>query len=415
MIRSIAMAAAITTMGTLPVFLLSAQAVLVQEEVGISNLQVGLAASTFFATAALASVPAGYVVERVGRRFSAAGAGLLATSSLLGVSIFPSPYPLLMVFIAMGGVANALGQVAANVLLTQAVPRARQGLAFGTKQSAVPVSSLLGGLAVPMIGVTVGWRWAFAGGAALALTVAILSLLPGEDRGGERRAAGRPRALAPASWALVVVAVGTGLASAATNALAAYLVVWSVQVGFEPSSAGFLLAAASAGSVIARVALGMAADRHEWKVLPVVAAQLAVGSLSFVLLSGGRQASVAIGALIAFWIGWAWPGLLVLAVVRSSPASPGISTSIMQMGAFVGGAAGPAIFGLLAAAHSFAFAWRSGAASLAFAAALLFIGGRGLTESPGKSRDVPPGHPSSSCAAPLPEESPRPPGPSSES
>ena len=376
MVRAMLAAAAITTMGTLPIFLLTAQAVLVQQDLGVTNAQVGTAATVFFATAALGSVPAGRLSERLGPRASPTVAGLLAVVSLLGIALFPVSYPLLLAFLVIGGLANAVAQVSANVLLAKVVPVRRQGLAFGIKQSAIPISMLLGGLAVPAIGVTLGWRWAYAGAAVLALTVAFVApRAAGNSRGAERPRASPPGVVvATATAPLAVIAIATGLASAGTNALGAYLVIWSVHVGVEASLAGFLLAAASFLSISARILSGIAADRRGRRNLPVVAGHLAVGAVSLLFLATGGTTALVIGALAAFAIGWSWPGLLFLAVVRSRPGSPGVSTSIIQAGAFVGGAAGPGIFGVLVEAFSFETAWRTAAGSMALAAALVLIG-----------------------------------------
>ena len=113
------------------------------------------------------------MVERIGphrgMRLAAAG----SAASLLGVALWPVleragrlPRP--------RGLANAVSHPAANLSLAREVPAGRQGLSFGIKQAAIPVATLLAGLAVPTIAVTLGWRWAFAGGAALALAVAFL-------------------------------------------------------------------------------------------------------------------------------------------------------------------------------------------------------------------------------------------------
>ena len=40
------------------------------------------------------------------------------------------------------------------------------------KQAAIPAATLLSGLAVPLVGTTIGWRWAFTGCALGALAVA---------------------------------------------------------------------------------------------------------------------------------------------------------------------------------------------------------------------------------------------------
>ena len=70
------------------------------------------------------------------------GAGLVlaATARLVRHLVVP---------IAVAGSANALCQPAANLLIARAVPAHRQGLAFAVKQSAIPMSTLLAGVAVP--------------------------------------------------------------------------------------------------------------------------------------------------------------------------------------------------------------------------------------------------------------------------
>src|SRR5829696_7279082 len=57
----------------------------------------------------------------------------------------------------IAGLANAVSHTAANLSLAREVPASRQGLSFGIKQAAIPVATLLAGLAVPTIAVTLGW------------------------------------------------------------------------------------------------------------------------------------------------------------------------------------------------------------------------------------------------------------------
>ena len=49
----------------------------------------------------------------------------------------------------------------------------RQGLALGIQKSGIPTASLLGGLAVPAVGLTIGWSWAFVLGGLLAFAVSL--------------------------------------------------------------------------------------------------------------------------------------------------------------------------------------------------------------------------------------------------
>ncbi len=81
---------------------------------------------------------------------------------------------MLTVFIVLCAPANGLGQLASNTVLTEWAPEKHRGLLFGAKQASVPLCIMIGGLSVPVVALTLGWRWAFVFGAALVL----LALVP---------------------------------------------------------------------------------------------------------------------------------------------------------------------------------------------------------------------------------------------
>lgn len=374
MVRTMLGAGALTTLGALPVFLLSAQSVLIRDDLRFSEPQLGLAVSAFFAAAAVTTVTAGTLVERYGRRASTIVAGVLTLGSGAGVALGAATYPTLLGLLILAGVANAALQMTANVALARSIPPGRQGLAFGIKQSAVQVSILIGGVAVPTVGVLLGWRWTFAAMAAAGALVVLAGLrVRRQPAQSVHRSVARDR---PPAGALVVSFVAMALASAAVNSLGAFLPAWAFVSGLSPGDAGLLLAAASGLSVIARIVVGAAADRRRGRNLPVVAAQLVAGAFGFWLLALGSLPLVLVGALLAFGIGWAWPGLMLFAVARIGRDSPATATGAIQAGAFAGGAGGPVMFGLLVVATSYPFAWTLGGVVLLCAATLLLVARR---------------------------------------
>ena len=74
----------------------------------------------------------------------------------------------------MAGLANAVTQPAINLFMADQVPLARQGLAFGIKQAAIPAAVLVSGLTLPLLALPLGWRPTFAICAAGALVVAVV-------------------------------------------------------------------------------------------------------------------------------------------------------------------------------------------------------------------------------------------------
>jgi MFS family permease len=352
--RPVLLAVAVATAGVLPAFLTGGLVVQIRSELDFGSAALGLAVAVFFVAASLASVVMGRVVERIGAhrgmRLSAVG----SAASLLGVALFAGSWRGLVVCLVLGGLANAVAQPATHLSLAREVPAGRQGVSFGIKQAAIPTATLLAGLAVPGIAVTLGWRWAFAGGAALALLIALL--VPAETIGGVRRlkeARAGDVAVAP----LVLLALGIGLGSTAATPLGAFIVESSVASGLHVGTAGLLLAMGSAAGIVVRVWFGHLADGMGGGRLRLVAAMLGVGVVGFVMLASGQVSLILPGTLLAFGAGWGWPGLFNFAVVKTNPGAPAAATGITQTGASGGAALGPLVFGLLVEATSYGVAW----------------------------------------------------------
>lgn len=374
MSRLLLVAIAVATLGALPPFLLGAQFVLVGEELALDERDLGVAVGVFFAAAAVTSAPAGSLADRLGTRVSMVVAGALAAAAALTVALLVGSLAGLIVGLALAGVANAALQMTANATLARAIPAGRRGLAFGVKQAAVPVAILLGGLAVPAVGVAFGWRWTY-GMVALGAVLVVLLALTGTaaGRGGRAAAAG---AQAAPRRALVVTALATTLANGAANSLGAFLPAWAFSQGLSTGDSGLLLAVGAGACAVGRVVSGVSADRREGGNIPVVAAQMVVGAVGFVLLAQHNLALLVLGALVAFGVGWSWPGLLIFAVVRIGRDRPAVASSAVQAGGFAGGAAGPPLFGWLVVTTSYEAGWFAGAAGLVVAAVLLLYARR---------------------------------------
>ena len=371
--RTVAAGGLSTVLASLPVFLLGGLAVLVRADLGFSEVQLGLAASTFFTVAALTAVAAGRVAARTGAwTATVLGAGLSA-AALVGMSAAGS-YAVLLLALAVAGVANSLAQIGTNGTLAEVVPKHRQGLAFGIKQAAIPAATLVAGFSLPLVGLTLGWRVSFAAAALLAVVYVLLA-----PRTGRRPRTAGTAGRAPGDVAVValsVVAAAAALASAAVNGLAAFLVESAVASGLSPSGAGVLLGTGSALGVAARVLVGWLADRRAGGHLRVVAGMMATGAVGMALFATGAPAAFFAGTALVFALGWSWPGLLTFAVVRLHPAAPARASSYTQTGVFAGGATGPLAFGLLVSAGSYRLAWSAAAVAMVLASVAMVAGRR---------------------------------------
>jgi MFS family permease len=369
--RAVVGAVTTTIASVLPVFLVGGLAVQLGDELHFDPAGLGLAVSAYFAIGAFASVPSGALVERFGSaRMSRIGIGV-AAAALAGIAAGAHSYPVLLVLLSIAGVGNALGQLASNASLAAFVPAHRQGLSFGIKQGAIPASTLLSGLAVPVVALTAGWRWAFAIAALFALGA--LVLVPSDGRGRQRRAHDRGER---ATGALVVIGLGTALGAGGANVLGTFLVDSSVASGLDPAAAGLALTGGGVVCLVARIFGGWLADRRAGGHLAVVAGSMAVGAIGLTLLALPNVPALTVGVLLGFGLGWSWPGLLNFAVVQLHPEAPAAATSITQTGVYAGGCIGPLAFGATAAGAGYPTAWLAAATALLLSATMMLVGGR---------------------------------------
>jgi predicted MFS family arabinose efflux permease len=277
----------------------------------------------------------------------------VTAACLAGAAALTQSLPVLLGLLAIAGLSNAITQPAINLFMAHQVPIERQGLAFGIKQSAIPAAVLASGLALPAFALPLGWRPTFVGFALVSLAIAAVV-----GRSAQTYAPPPPRPPAPRpTRTLLVTAVGAALASAGPNSLGAYLVASAVDVGIPEGAAGVLAAAGSAISLITRVWFGQRADRRRDYSFAAVIGLLVSGSLGFALLASDSAGLFVAGAIIAFALGWGWPGLFNLAVVDRNRDAPGAATGVTQTGIYVGAAGGPAVYGLLSSELGYSAAW----------------------------------------------------------
>ncbi|MET8153095.1 MFS transporter [Actinoplanes sp. NPDC049668] len=359
---------------SVPVFLVGGLAVQIGDELDFTPAGLGLAVSAYFGASALASVPAGALVERYGSTTIARAGIALASATLLTIAVAATSLWTLIAILALGAGANSMGQLASNTSLSRHVPVRRQGLSFGLKQAAIPVSTLLAGAAVPAVALTVGWRWAFvlaAAGAAGALL-----LVPSERAAAKRPETGNGER---ATAALVVIGAGATLAAGSANALGTFLVDSAVARGLAPGAAGLALTLGGAVCVLTRLLGGWQADRFPAHQIAVIAGLLVAGAAGLALMAAPSPVTLVLGVVLGFGLGWAWPGLMNFAVVRLHPQAPAAATSITQTGVYAGGCLGPLCLGALAATAGYPAMWTAAALAMLCAAAAMVAGSRMLT------------------------------------
>lgn len=363
-VRAVTDAVAVLTIAVLALFLVGGLAVFIGPELGFGSAQLGLVAAMPFVSSALVSIPIGRLTERVGVTGACRNAILISGLCLVAIGLLPagSGWVPLAVVLLFAGIAMALAQTASSALLAGAVSRGRQGLAFGLRQAAVPAGTLVAGIGVLLFDRPGAWRHAFVGlGVLTGLEYLRRRLRPGQQYRRAPAPTSRPPSPPTTSsrWApgLIVLAFASAIGNSSSNATGAFYVDSAVSAGWSPGTAGLWLSLGSIAGILARLVWGHLVDtghlRRRFICLLMLAGSLGTGLLA---LQSAAPLMV-IGTLLVFTGGWAWTGLLYLAVIREVPEAPGAATGITAAGNFAGGVLGPVLFGFVAVLTTYQHAW----------------------------------------------------------
>lgn len=356
-----------------PAFLTGAIGVQLGRDLGLGEASLGLAIGCYFAAGAFGSAVLGKLADRLGGgRALRVGLSVTIAVMMITAALVSSTLTLTLALIG-AGFGNALNQPAANLIIAEHLAETRMGFAVAVKQSGMPLATLVGGLMVPTVAETIGWRWAYLFGAVFALAAACLAP-PTSARPSDPVAVDEVGGRQPDLPTRVLIqygAMGTFAAAAAVS-LAGFLVVAAEDAGVDARWAGLLLTAGSAIGISSRLAHGRLADLGRIKPIKRASTLMYLGSLGFVVLSLHQPLAYLLGPILAFGCGWSWPGLVNLSLIRNNPSAPAAATGVAQTGVFVGSGLGPLIGGQIIERFGFGPFWVTGAA-------MLIVAGTGAT------------------------------------
>ncbi|EQD82704.1 putative MFS family arabinose efflux permease [Saccharopolyspora erythraea NRRL 2338] len=269
----------------LPMLLLYAIGVLgpvLVSDLRISRSTLGSLTAVCFAVAAVLSLWAGQGVGRIGaRNATIALFGVVALSfGLISVS---TSFAMLVVGVALCGLAQALANPATNKVIALHVAPERRGSVVGAKQSGVQLAALVAGAALPTAAVLLGWRGALALVIPLSLVALAVSwsVIPGEQ--AAPRAAGWSKLVRPNAklrWLMLYqLFLGAGLAAFTT-----FLPLYATeQLATGERQAALMIAGFGIAGIVARIGwtslAGKLAEPHGLLLGLALAAAVFVGAV----------------------------------------------------------------------------------------------------------------------------------------
>ncbi len=368
-------AVSVNLVGSLPLFLTGAMAVQIARSMQVKPTIVAATASLFAIASMLSSAPLGRLVGTFGVRRSLQTATIAGAISLVAAAFSPNLLELGGALL-IAGVANGLGQPAGNALVAGRVSPERFGIGFGIKQSAIPLATTLGGLAVPTIALTLGWRFAY-GFAAMSAVVAFL-LIPHDPPAAQQR----PEQSVPRSSVIPLWLLASGLLAAviAATSIGALGTAGGVHIGLPEATAGYLVAIGGLAGLAVRLLSGLLADRHPYNAFLGICALCLAGAVGWIFMAMDSTVWFAIGLIVANAFGWGWPGLQHLSMARCFPTATASASGIAQTGIAAGLLVGPAGLAWVTETAGWTWTWIVAASCSTLGAAIVFIASRLLPD-----------------------------------
>ena len=310
---------------------------------GAGPAQIGLINGAFMTSAGLLSIPAGLLVDRVGRTWPVIG-GIAATavSSLL-ITYCSSPLQMALVYLLFGAGLASFAPAMLS-LVADVVPPERLGRSYGWYTTAIYVAMTLGPATGGYLAKAVGLRTVFliSGGLLVAMAITAVLALPrtAARHKTELHAALagslallHSRALRGCLLATIGSCVGFGL-------FLTFLPLFAASHGLDPAHTGLVFAAQAITNVVGRVPIGMIADRVDRRLL--VASGLLILALSLAALGQTTHLLSMIGCTVGLGAGMALTFTAVSALIVEQVAiaqrglAMGMYNSCIYLGMMLG-------------------------------------------------------------------------------
>ncbi|MGI9604902.1 MAG: MFS transporter [Acidimicrobiales bacterium] len=365
---------------TISFFALAVASTDLQDEFGISKLQLGLLGAINTGVGGAFAPMSGRLADRYGGRW--AMGGVLVTAGI-GASVIAlaQSFGAAMVGMAIAGLPQGWGNPATNKAISRGVAASQRGILTGLKQSGVQLAVFTSGFAMPAISGAWGWRAGLWMAAAISFSallglrlvptltddeIAEVSLEQSAEQPEEPEQTTNRETVEPAPLPRFVyqVAIFGFLLGAVGGGLGRFLPLFAEEVaGFSVGDAGRVFGIQGLVAVPTRIASGILLDRgvSPRRMITTMGVGGAVAVVLILLATDGSGAFLWSGTVLAGLTLGSWNTAANLSMVREN-RSAGRASGILMIGFLAGLTfAGPAVGWSIDTFDSYTPAWLASA------------------------------------------------------
>jgi len=360
-----------------PLYFYGALSVQITQGLGYRPSLHGLGATSFYLVAAVFAVSLGRTTDQLDPVITLRLAIIMTIISNLGIT-FSNSLIVICASLAIGGLGNALATPGIAQLVQDRIELKKQGLAYGFKQSATGLSTLIGGAAIPFVSLDNQWRYVFGLGVIFSLGILLKLRGMSSSKLSDLRkhhtkdlTVSRMKIKYSYSSEVKLISTSFAIGAAVGAGLITYLPLSIAEVGLNSSESSFVLILASSSSLITRFIVLLYMDRTKIDSIRICIGMMFLGSFGLFGLSTMSKGVITISSLSSYAFGWGWIGLITYKMLRISDGNLGSNVGLMQAAAAVGSISGPIALGATYELSGFALMWQISALGLVLS--LLFL------------------------------------------
>jgi sugar phosphate permease len=335
---------------------------LVLDDLKLTRASFGLLASSVVGGMFVSTFPVGFLVDRYGDR-TVVSIGLAGMAVMCAAAALMPSYPMMLAFFLASSVGAATSAPGAAKAIATWFEAGERDLAIGIRQSGGPIGALLAALALPLIGVYLGWRMAVVA-ASLFCLLGVAGFAAATRGGVAQKARVSTAVIEPGpitSRHFVAASIFGLVLTSVSSAAASYLSLYMHETArLTVLQAGWMLAMFQAGSIAGRIVWGAMTDRLKRRDVPMLLVVL-LSSIACIAMTGVVGIGAVRAAALAFFLGFAlngWTGLYISMLLEvggldRAATRIGASLTIMLSGAIWA----PPVFGIIVDRSSYAVAW----------------------------------------------------------